>query len=226
MKKEYLSEKPLIILYESDTFEALKNIVIKFDLLLTDPPYGILNNQWDKINLIEFTTRWWASVKKKLKENSSAFIFWSQKYLKYGLNIFEPKRTLIWHHPNLCIPTNKMFLYSYDPIFYITFGTPKFNALFGKQHNVDVLQYAKPQTNYTKNKKLHFCQKPLELLKHLICLSTDEDDFILDLFAGSGSTALASYELNRNCILIENDHSSCEVIKRSLKQIQKQMRLF
>lgn len=39
--------------------------------------------------------------------------------------------------------------------------------------------------------------KPVELIKYLIRLSTLEDDIILDFFAGSGTTAQAVYEVNK-----------------------------
>lgn len=38
--------------------------------------------------------------------------------------------------------------------------------------------------------------KPVSLIKHFISISTDEDDIILDFFAGSGTTAQAVMEMN------------------------------
>lgn len=40
--------------------------------------------------------------------------------------------------------------------------------------------------------------KPVNLVKHLVRISTSNDDIILDLFCGSGTTAQAVYELNLN----------------------------
>lgn len=39
--------------------------------------------------------------------------------------------------------------------------------------------------------------KPVELIKYLIRLSTSKDEIILDFFAGSGTTAQAVYEINK-----------------------------
>lgn len=47
--------------------------------------------------------------------------------------------------------------------------------------------------------KIHPTQKPVELLKELIRIFTDEGDVVIDPVAGSGSTLRASAELNRNC---------------------------
>jgi len=40
--------------------------------------------------------------------------------------------------------------------------------------------------------------KPVELLKHAISMSTEKDDIVLDFFGGSGTTAHAVLDLNRN----------------------------
>lgn len=46
--------------------------------------------------------------------------------------------------------------------------------------------------------KIHPTQKPVNLLKQLIEIFTDEGDTVIDPCAGSGSTLRASMELNRN----------------------------
>jgi len=46
--------------------------------------------------------------------------------------------------------------------------------------------------------KLHPTQKPVNLLKNLIKIFTDEGDVVIDPCAGSGSTLVAALELNRN----------------------------
>ena len=56
--------------------------------------------------------------------------------------------------------------------------------------------------------------KPMELIKHIIKLSSTDDDIILDFFAGSGTTAHAVMELNREdgakrqCILVTNNEKT------------------
>lgn len=46
--------------------------------------------------------------------------------------------------------------------------------------------------------KVHPTQKPVNLLKQLIEIFTDEGDVVIDPCAGSGSTLRAAYELNRS----------------------------
>lgn len=47
--------------------------------------------------------------------------------------------------------------------------------------------------------KIHPTQKPVEVLKQLISIYTDEYDVVIDPVAGSGSTLRACAELNRSC---------------------------
>lgn len=49
----------------------------------------------------------------------------------------------------------------------------------------------------TKTEKVHPTQKPVELLKRLIELFTDEGDVVIDPCAGSGTTLIAAEELGR-----------------------------
>lgn len=59
---------------------------------------------------------------------------------------------------------------------------------------------------FNKNeKKIHEAQKPLNLIKHLIELTTIEGQLILDPFMGSGTTAVASELLNRKYIGFESN---------------------
>jgi site-specific DNA-methyltransferase (adenine-specific) len=51
----------------------------------------------------------------------------------------------------------------------------------------------------------HPTQKPIELLKRLIAMCSNDDEVILDPFCGSGSTGVASLALNRNFIGIDLD---------------------
>ena len=63
---------------------------------------------------------------------------------------------------------------------------------------------------------LHPTQKPIELLKALIELSTVENQLVLDPFCGSGSTLLAAHELKRNYIGIDNNANYVEIAKKRL----------
>ena len=64
--------------------------------------------------------------------------------------------------------------------------------------------------------KIHPAQKPVNLIKKLIEIFTDEGDVVIDPCAGSGTTLRACMELNRNCYGFE---ISKEFYNKSKKQM-------
>lgn len=70
-----------------------------------------------------------------------------------------------------------------------------------------VLEYDKPSRNAE-----HPTMKPIDLLVRLIKNSSIENNIILDLFGGSGSTLIAAEQINRNCYMMELDPKYCDVI--------------
>lgn len=62
----------------------------------------------------------------------------------------------------------------------------------------------------------HPTQKPLELMRALIELTTQENQIVLDPFMGSGSTGVASMNLNRKFIGIELDENYFEIAKKRI----------
>lgn len=57
----------------------------------------------------------------------------------------------------------------------------------------------------TCSKGIHPAQKPVDLIRRFISLSSQEGDLVLDPFTGSGTTAIACQEENRNFIGFEKD---------------------
>ena len=68
----------------------------------------------------------------------------------------------------------------------------------------------------------NICQKPIRLLADIICHFTSPDDCVLDLFSGTGSTAVACVLYNRNCVLVDiGDFQTAEHRKRLTELSQK-----
>ena len=70
-----------------------------------------------------------------------------------------------------------------------------------------VLEFDKPSRNAE-----HPTMKPIDLLVYLIKNSSKENDLILDLFGGSGSTLIAAEQVQRTCYTMELDPKYCDVI--------------
>jgi len=224
-----------------DVFDVLPNDSLKYDLIIADPPYGILDEKWDKkdkFELLNFTRRWLNLVLQKLKPTGRLFIFWSREYLfelkslvdeiknEYPLNFGG---LIVWNFRNtLSIPNNRKELkITWEPIFYF-YGldagelnrpdTELTGEKWTNETDADVWNFAVPQSNFT-DKKTHPAQKPLDLYKHIIKLSTKTNDLILDPFAGSGTTGHAAYELGRDFKLVESDPQYVEMIRARLKGV-------
>ena len=77
---------------------------------------------------------------------------------------------------------------------------PKFNniGIDGKNHMI-FNWFEWKRDNSKEYPKIHPTQKPVQLLKRLIEIFTDEGDVVIDPVAGSGSTLRACAELKRNC---------------------------
>ena len=63
----------------------------------------------------------------------------------------------------------------------------------------------------------HPAEKPIDMLEHCIVASTFENDIVLDCFAGSGSTLIASLKTNRYSVGIEIDENWCAAIRERLE---------
>ncbi len=71
---------------------------------------------------------------------------------------------------------------------------PKFN-----NHGKMIFNWLYWEKDGKEIPKIHPTQKPVNLLKKLIEIFTDESDIVMDPVAGSGSTLRACMELNRSC---------------------------
>jgi site-specific DNA-methyltransferase (adenine-specific) len=72
----------------------------------------------------------------------------------------------------------------------------------------------------TENEKIHPTQKPVELLKTLIEIFTDEGDVVIDPCAGSGSTLVAAEQLNRKSFGFEIKKEFWQASNKWLEEVK------
>lgn len=72
---------------------------------------------------------------------------------------------------------------------------------------------------------IHPTQKPVRLLERLLKLTSEEGDIILDPFSGSGSTALACINTNRNYIGYEIDKEYYDLSIKRIKEYEPKLEL-
>ena len=80
----------------------------------------------------------------------------------------------------------------------------------------DVLEF-----NVVPNRivKLHPTQKQVELMEYLIKTYTNENEIVLDNCMGSGTTAIAAINTNRNYIGFETDTTYCDIANKRIQDI-------
>lgn len=83
-----------------------------------------------------------------------------------------------------------------------------FNLWEGNKYKSNIFKYKKDYNGY------HPTQKPVLLLEDLIKTFSNENDLVVDLTMGSGSTGVACKNTNRNFIGIEKDENYYNVALR------------
>jgi len=66
-------------------------------------------------------------------------------------------------------------------------------------------------------KTIHPCQFPIELVERCVLALTDENSWVLDPYAGVGSTLIASIKNNRNAVGIEKEKEYCKISQQRIQ---------
>ena len=98
--------------------------------------------------------------------------------------------------------------------------TSTFNLWEGNKYKSNILKYKKDYDGY------HPTQKPVLLLEDLIKTFSNENDLVVDLTMGSGSTGVACMNTNRDFIGIELDENYFKIAEERIEKHTKQERLF
>ena len=91
-----------------------------------------------------------------------------------------------------------------------------FNLWEGKTYKSNILKYKKDYTGH------HPTQKPVLLLEDLIKTFSNENDLVVDLTMGSGSTLIACKNTNRNGIGIEMDENYFNIASERVGEKRKE----
>ena len=85
----------------------------------------------------------------------------------------------------------------------------------GTRYPSDVIKFSNWNGVRFGNKEsavVHPTQKPVDLVAYLIETYSNNNDSVLDIFGGSGTTLIASEQLGRKCYMMELDPHYCDVI--------------
>lgn len=183
------SHQPSIILSSAIDFI---NTLEPFDLLLTDPPY-----QTDVEDIYKFA-EWLPVALSKLKPTGRAYIFtgaYPQEIHAY-LNQATPDQILVWTYRNTIGPNRKKEYKSnwQTVLYFIGKDAPDLKGDMLKE-KFATLDFNAPDGRH--GKRWHPWEKPLDLAEQLILQSTNENDLVVDPFAGTGTFLLAAGKLGR-----------------------------
>lgn len=141
-------------------------------------------------------------------------IIWAYDYGGRSKRRWPTKHdTILWYAKN---PDH--YVFNYDAIDRIPYMSPKLvgeaKAQRGKTPT-DVWWLTIVPTN-SKEKTGYPTQKPLKLLERIIRVHSHPNDWILDFFAGSGTTGEAAARLSRRFVLIDNNSEAIQVMTQRL----------
>lgn len=190
--------------------------------------------------------KWLELCIQKLKSNGSLYFMSSTQYTAYFDIFLRNKMhilsRIIWEYDSSGVQAKKHFGSLYEPIIFAVMKKNNYTFNYkeimietktGAQRNL--IDYRKnPPVPYNKLKvpgnvwyfprvryKMkeyvdHPSQKPEALLERIVKVSTNENDIILDLFAGSFSLGMVCKRLNRRYIGIEKSKEYCKVGRKRL----------
>lgn len=147
------------------------------------------------------------------------YIFCNKNQISTLMKHYEDKGCnvdlLVWCKTNPIPTANNKYLSDLE---YCVFAREKGQKLYGTYETKS--KYFISSANVDDKKKYHHPTiKPISLIKRLIINSTQENDIVLDCFAGSGTTLKACQELNRQYIGFEVNEKYYKIAKDRLNNI-------
>lgn len=223
-----------------DCLELMKDIPdSSIDMILCDLPYGTTACKWDTV--IPFDPLW-AQYKRIVKPNAAIVLTASQPFTSQ-LVMSNPewfRYEWIWVKSKITgvLNAKKMPVRKHEQILVFAEKMPNYNPQgltrkpaitrqggcsnnYGKRSTVAYLQeftgYPSDVVHFSSpGNTTHPTQKPVALFEYLIKTYTNEGDVVLDNCAGSGTTAVAAINTNRNYILMEKEPKYIDIINQRL----------
>jgi len=221
------------------------------DMILCDLPYGTTSQKWDIILPFNALWQEYERIIKPngaivlFGKNpfTAKLILSNEKLFRYEL-IWEKSRAgnsmQVCKQPS-AIHENILVFYKTQPIYndlkfkidekYIDKRKSINDSFYNNGHYKGVMKrkaddgLRHPQSilpfNSVWKKGMHPTEKPTELFEWLVKTYTNENDLVLDNTAGSGTTAIACLNTNRQFIVMEKEPNYYEIIKKRVGDFNK-----
>lgn len=112
-------------------------------------------------------------------------------------------------------------LHEEDRLVYNKKGIPRIKRYLNEMQGIPIRDVWQDIGSIQSPEKTEYAtQKPLKLLERIVNMYSNENDIVLDCFAGSGTTGIACKKLKRNYILIDINDKGKEVFGQRLKNME------
>lgn len=189
-----------VTIYHGDCREIVPKLG-KFDLLLTDPPYGIahvwkggVGHGWGKAQMESVVRNEW--------DTEAPDVAWL---------VDVAKTSIVWGGNHFSLPLSRAWLVWNKPERGFSLSEAE---LAWTNRNSVVRVFDCNRSDFGRQ---HPTQKPLALMAWCIQLAGNAQT-ILDPFAGSGTTGRAAKDLGRKAVLIEREERYCEIAAKRMQQ--------
>ena len=201
----------------------------KADMVFTDPPYGVSyksnhrkNNSKVQFDVLENDDKFLDFLPNLIlfsKQISAWFIWtshqvypiWREMYKDYYSN------TIIWNKGKMSMGDLSSYGNNYEMALFCSQGKPK---LKGERKKAIWEINVEAGSEYK-----HPTQKPVTLAAFAIPDFINENDLVMDLFLGSGSTMVAAHQLKRKCYGMELDPKYCQVIIDRMRKLDTSLKI-
>lgn len=194
------------------------------DVVAQDPPYaiygsatGIASDIADDAMVRPFFAAMWRAAWAALPDFGHAYVFcdWRSypavRETAKGSGM-EPKNCIVWDKGGAGLGSN--YANTHEFVAFHARIPPSGAMTSGRRtgqrpvYASNVMRHNRP----TGDDRQHNAAKPVDLIRDLVKNSSEPGGRVLDMFAGSGSTALAAIAEGRVALLVEKDPAMVDVI--------------
>lgn len=194
------------------------------DMVFTDPPYALFGNSTgvsgvgDDKMIMPFFREIGRTLQRCVKVMGHVYVchdWQTSATIKEAFGGLTPKNLIVWRKATAG-GLGSFYSKIYELIW--LFANEPEKGIIGKsKHHARTI-------NGTANiwdvpivqaqERDHNAQKPVEVVSIAVKNSSDDNEVVLDLFGGSGSTLIACEQLIRSCYMMELEPRYCDVIVR------------
>lgn len=215
------------------------------NLICTDPPYNIGENEWDKFKSVEdyinWARKWLQECYRILKDSGSIYVFgWNRMLGRLQIVMdeigFVYQNWIIWD--TIQGSGGGLWVNRYEGILYYSKTVEPYediDAVKLERHEENIREYKGKEYQFKDPSNIwrfpcvdanhpdrtdHPTQKPVELIERIIKASCPIDGVVLDCFIGSGTTGVAAMKNRRLSIGIDSNNDYLAIARNRFEKAE------